>query len=295
MENSQENKKYGLIGTIIFHAVIVLVLFTSLSTPEPGHPYPDDIVIDFGNSETGLGQEEPQASQAPNPKPEEVEATTPPEPTQSVPVQDVVEETVTQDEPSEIAINEQKKKEIEKQKELDRKKREEDRIKKEEADRLKKIQEAKEAERQKELQRQADIIAEHNKYGSVFGKGKGQDGNGTTSGKDNMGRQDGSNTNNFGQAGLGNNGVQATLLGRSAVSLPVAKIQKNASGIVVVQVTVDRDGNVIKAVPGYKGSTTLDDDLLEAARRAAVESKFNVKHDAAIQQTGTIRYTFELQ
>jgi len=49
------------------------------------------------------------------------------------------------------------------------------------------------------------------------------------------------------------------------------------------------------AEPGYKGTNTLDESLLEAARKAALKARFNAKSDAAYTQTGTITYHFVLQ
>ncbi len=59
---------------------------------------------------------------------------------------------------------------------------------------------------------------------------------------------------------------------------PEFNIQKE--GIVVVEITVDRNGKVISATPGAKGSTLVDNTLYAAAKKAALESAFNVKSDA---------------
>ena len=58
---------------------------------------------------------------------------------------------------------------------------------------------------------------------------------------------------------------------------------------------VDRTGKVTSAEPGVKGSTTLDKDLLAAAKRAALASRFNNKPDAPIIQEGIITYVFRLR
>ena len=47
------------------------------------------------------------------------------------------------------------------------------------------------------------------------------------------------------------------LAGRQARSLPKPKYDIQQEGIVVVEVTVDRNGNVTQAIPGVKGSTHL--------------------------------------
>ncbi|MEE3463600.1 MAG: energy transducer TonB, partial [Candidatus Cryptobacteroides sp.] len=67
------------------------------------------------------------------------------------------------------------------------------------------------------------------------------------------------------------------------------------SGIVVVTISVDRYGNVIKAVPGADGTTVTDKNLWTAARKAAMETHFSQKSDAPEQQQGTITYIFNLK
>jgi TonB family protein len=74
---------------------------------------------------------------------------------------------------------------------------------------------------------------------------------------------------------------------------PAFNVQKD--GIVVVEVTVDRSGKVISATPGVKGSTLVDNTLYASAKKAALESRFNVKNDAAERQIGTITYHFKLE
>ena len=63
----------------------------------------------------------------------------------------------------------------------------------------------------------------------------------------------------------------------------------------MVEVTVDRLGNVTYANPGVKGSTTLDEYLLKSAKKAALGAKFDRKSGAPAYQKGTITYYFKLQ
>jgi TonB family protein len=93
--------------------------------------------------------------------------------------------------------------------------------------------------------------------------------------------------------GIGD-GVSFSLDGRIPSYLDVPKENFTEQGKVVVEITVDREGKVISATPGVKGSTTLDDYLLQVAKKAALQSKFNRKPNATIQK-GTITYRFVLQ
>ncbi len=94
-------------------------------------------------------------------------------------------------------------------------------------------------------------------------------------------------------AGQGS-GISFSLDGRDILYLQKPEYNYQTEGKVVVEITVDKNGIVTKAVPGVKGSTTLDDNLLHAAQKAALQSKFNTKPDATIQK-GTISYHFVLQ
>jgi outer membrane biosynthesis protein TonB len=62
-----------------------------------------------------------------------------------------------------------------------------------------------------------------------------------------------------------------------------------------VEVSVDRSGKVIQAVPGIKGSNTLDEYLLRVAKEAALEAQFEAKPDAPAVQKGSITYNFVLK
>lgn len=90
-------------------------------------------------------------------------------------------------------------------------------------------------------------------------------------------------------------GVKASISvpGRNSVgNRPSLIVYNNAEGIVVVDVWVDNYGNVTRAVPGGEGTTTMDKNLLEAARKAALETHFNMSAEAPATQEGTITYTF---
>ncbi len=72
-------------------------------------------------------------------------------------------------------------------------------------------------------------------------------------------------------------------------------IRYQNEGRVVVEVSVDRSGKVIQAIPGRKGSTTLDEYLLKVAKDAALKATFDPKADAPEIQKGTITYNFKLR
>lgn len=87
----------------------------------------------------------------------------------------------------------------------------------------------------------------------------------------------------------------AQVKGRKVLNgIPRPDYNVQESGIVVVNIWVDNYGNVVKAVPGGDGTTVLDKSLYAAARKAAMETHFNMSADAPAAQEGTITYYFNL-
>ena len=87
----------------------------------------------------------------------------------------------------------------------------------------------------------------------------------------------------------------ARVQGRSTVgNIPRPAYNVQESGIIVINIVVDNYGNVIRAVMG-DGSTVTDKTLYAAARKAALETHFNISADAPAMQEGTITYYFNLK
>ena len=63
-------------------------------------------------------------------------------------------------------------------------------------------------------------------------------------------------------------------------------------GTVVVSVSINKYGNVIKATPGAPGSTTNDEYLLTKAKQGAESALFNNVPTAPLEQTGYIIIPF---
>ncbi|MGB3343129.1 MAG: hypothetical protein WBA61_04390 [Aequorivita sp.] len=82
--------------------------------------------------------------------------------------------------------------------------------------------------------------------------------------------------------------------GRIAIFKKINPQKCNESGTVVVSIEVDRNGKVISATPGVRGTTNNSRCLLEPARTMALETKFNNDPKAPMSQTGKIIYRFSL-
>ena len=112
----------------------------------------------------------------------------------------------------------------------------------------------------------------------------------------NPGGKGGDGTSGTGQGnGAGGNGISYSLNGRTALQLPPPEYPKQRGGRVVVKVWVNRDGKVVRAESGEPGSTTFDQSLLEAAKKAALQAQFDVASNAPEIQTGTVTYVFQLK
>jgi protein TonB len=118
---------------------------------------------------------------------------------------------------------------------------------------------------------------------------------GNKKGDGNQGSIDGDpNSEVYEGGGIGKNGTAYQLGGRKVEykAKPIYNLQ--VEGKVVVIITVDRLGNVINAIPGAKGSTTLNKQLLQRAKIAALKTKFDPKQTAPTNQQGKIVYHFSL-
>lgn len=129
-------------------------------------------------------------------------------------------------------------------------------------------------------------------YGSGGTGGGTGGGNGTGTG---IGTGSGYGSGSGGGTGSGSGGGVGYSLGnRKAVSKPAPKYTCNEQGKVVVEVSVDRTGRTINAVAGIKGTTNTARCLLDQARIAAMNTKWDASSDAPEKQVGKIVYNFNL-
>lgn len=87
-------------------------------------------------------------------------------------------------------------------------------------------------------------------------------------------------------------GISYKLDNRQVKSIPKPNYNSKDEGIVVVDIWVDKKGNVTKAIAGSRGTTTTNNSLWKLAVDAAKRAKFDVKADAPEEQKGQITYNF---
>lgn len=100
------------------------------------------------------------------------------------------------------------------------------------------------------------------------------------------------NPNSNNPVGSNGNGISFSLNGRSSKNIPRPEYNSPEQGTVVVAITVDRNGKVIKALPGAVGTTTTDGTLKRLAEQAALKATFDANPNAPEEQIGTITYKF---
>lgn len=95
-------------------------------------------------------------------------------------------------------------------------------------------------------------------------------------------------------SGKGNGVGNYQLSGRKALSKPQPKYTCNEQGTVAVEITVNNEGIVTNATVGVRGTTNSAKCLLDQAKIAALNTKFDANATAPEKQVGKIIYSFKL-
>jgi len=255
--SEKKNKRNGIIGTILFHALLLVAfLFMGLTYQDPP-PTEEGISINFGYSDDGLGEVEPENTEE---------------------ITEIVKEKIIEEQIESTA-------EITTQSTVETLPVEKEEEKEEVIDKKKPIEEEIE-EKKPEVNKKALYPGKKNIENNSEGEIGGDKIIGAIDGDPNSELYDG--------GGIGEDGTAYQLGGRKAEykAKPIYDLQ--VEGKVVVAITVDRLGNVINAIPGIKGSTSLNKQLLQRAKNAALKTKFNPKITAPNNQQGKIVYHFSL-
>lgn len=85
------------------------------------------------------------------------------------------------------------------------------------------------------------------------------------------------------------------LAGRLLVKRPQITDNSRETGKVVVRIVVDRNGRVLKAEPGQKGTNTSSSILWEKAKQGALEARFSPRSDGPDEQYGTMTFIFKFK
>ena len=285
----KKNKVTGWLGTIVLHAVLLVLLFL-ISISKPKAQEEGGVPVMLGNMEVVQGSADPYTLTDVDilNEPKQSTDVSIPEPVPTPPVES--EMIVQEDEPT-VAVPKKEnpktasKKEVIK-KEVVKPKEKTEAEKRAEAERL--AAEKKAAEEKAAAELAAQRIA------GAFGKGTQMGSKGT--GEKGTGFQ-GSSTGNSsngqitGAGGYGSWDLNGRSLGPEGLPRPVYNVQEE--GRVVVTITVNPAGQVIHTSIN-KRTNTASAALRKAAEDAAHKARFNAV-SGVNNQTGTITYYFKLK
>ncbi|WP_430908914.1 energy transducer TonB [Maribacter sp. 2-571] len=298
------HKKQSFTLTTLLLSVLLLILFyIGLGYLDP--PEENGISVNFGTTDFGSGQVQPKEKIRSEPL-----DTPPVEPTkQEEAVEEMVEEepeeAAAEAAPAENVLTSEEEEAIRIKKAKDAKRRAEDAAKKKAADKIKreKAKAAKIAQQKKAAEEKArrEQEAKRRNLDEMMGGLNKSDGTASGSeGDDNRAGDKGQPggdpyaTSYYGSPGSGSGTGGYGLNGRSLVNKGKVQQECNEEGRVVVKIIVDRNGKVISATPGVKGTTNNAACLLEPAKKTAFMHKWNLDSKAPSQQVGFVVVNFKL-
>jgi outer membrane biosynthesis protein TonB len=269
--DTKHKRKSAVITAIILMLLVFGIFNYGMQYLDPPEEY--GLAINFGNSEVGSGEPVRKTKKVSTPKVVERQKVV--EEVKEVPKEIIKEEIITDDTAKDVPV-------VEKVKE----------VKKEPVKEVVKKEIPKEVPKPKPSKETQDALNNLLNGNSSDGKTKGEGDDKVTGVK---GKENGDLDSNkyYGNTGSGSGG-NYNLAGRKALSKPKEQPDCEEEGIVVVRITVDKNGKVVSAIAGVKGTTNTAACLLKPAREAALKTKWNSDSKAPSKQTGTIIYKFSL-
>ncbi len=286
--DTRHKKKSFTLTTLLLSAVLLLLFYIGLTYLDP--PIENGIAVNFGTMDFGSGPVQPMEKVRSEPKQVEsqpVEQVQPAEPQEAVTEEAPVEKVLTSNDEESIKIKQQEEAKRKADEAAEKAKAEAERIAREK-------REAEERQRQEQEAKKKNIDALIGGIGQSDGTTTGSEGNDNTPGDKGQPDGDPYATTYYGAPGSGTGTGGYGLNGRSLVDSGKVRQECNEEGRVVVRITVDRSGKVIKAEPGVKGTTNNAPCLLEPARKTAFMHKWNLDSNAPAQQIGFVVVNFKL-
>jgi hypothetical protein len=283
---SRKNLQAGSYTAVICILLLVIFLFVRWTLPPlPEMPADEGIEVNLGNSDQGLGKDQPFLPGQPSPQ--DQQAYTPPKVTPSEPeeVKDVETDDKNDDAP-EIKKPPVTKPKAEKIPEKDVVK-----------NTTKKVTEpvtnpTPAPPKPKAVYKGVNGNGTGGNEADTYKKGGNQ---GIAGGTGDQGRPGGDpdSKNYTGPGGKGNSGVSISrgLQGRKITQLPSFQDDFNENAKVAVDIKVDASGNVVSALYQPRGSTTAEGTMKAIAIRKAMQIKFN---STGSESMGTIVFNFKL-
>ncbi len=277
--DTRHKKKSFTLTTALLSVLLLLLFYIGLTYMDP--PIENGISVNFGTMEFGMGDQQPKEKirsepldipEPPNVQEEVVQ--------ESVP-EEVQEEVAEKEQPAEKVLTQESEEsiKIKQQQEAKRKADVAAKKAKAEADRI--VREKREAEEQKRKEQEAKKAELDKLMGGLNksdGSASGSEGDDNKPGDKGQPDGDPYATSYYGSPGSGSGTGGYGLNGRSLVNKGKVQQECNQEGRVVVKIVVDRNGKVISATPGVKGTTNNNPCLLDPARKTAFMHKWNLEH-----------------
>ncbi|WP_298479544.1 energy transducer TonB [uncultured Maribacter sp.] len=291
-----KHKKNSFTITTLLLSVLLLVLFyIGLTYMDP--PEENGISVNFGTTNFGSGRVQPKEKIRSEP------LDTPPEEImQEEVVEEQVQEQVSETEvvkevPTEKVLTQESEESIKVKQQQKAKKKADDAAKKAKAEAARIAKEKRDAEekiRKEKAAKKAKLDAMMGGLNKSDGTASGSEGDDAKAGDKGLPNGNPYATSYYGSPGSGSGTGGYGLNGRSLVNKGKVAQECNEAGRVVVKIIVDRNGKVISATPGVRGTTNNNPCLLEPAKRTAFKHKWNLDSKAPSQQVGFVVVNFKL-
>jgi outer membrane biosynthesis protein TonB len=269
----QQNKVKGIITSVTFHALLILLFYFLIGVKRPFPPLSDQggVMVNLGYMDEGTGTVQPMGVDNQVEVPQPVKA--------NPPVKTSNDKIITQ-ENSDVAISTKKnnKKDVKTQK-------------------TKPSLPVVEAPQNNTPPKPKSLYTGGTQNSST---GEGNDKTPGDKGQINGSPFGDSYTGgpglNGGPGGLGSgDGYNWKLKGRNLLVKPDISDKSQETGVVVIKIKVDKNGKVISADGPAQGSTTTSNYLLGLAKKAALGCKFDAPAGVPDEQFGTITFNFKVK
>ncbi len=306
--DTTHKKKSFTLTTLLLSILLLVLFYIGLTYMDP--PIENGISVNFGTTDFGSGRVQPKEKIRSEPM-----DNPPVEPVQQEVAQQVEEEemelpeeatekevpaekVLTQENEESIRIKKAKEaKEKAENAAAEVKRKVEDKAKKAKATAARIAKEKKDAEElaQREQEaKKAKLDALMGGLNTSDGTASGSEGDDDRAGDKGSPEGDPYATSYYGSPGSGSGTGGYGLNGRSLVNKGKVPQECNEAGRVVVKIVVDKNGKVITATPGVRGTTNNNPCLLEPARKTAFMHKWNLDSNAPNKQVGFVVVNFKL-
>jgi outer membrane biosynthesis protein TonB len=270
-DNPNDQRTAAVITAVYVALILSLFFLITFTKPEP--PEEDGgLLVDFGYTEEGYGEQEPAMTNETPVDPTPTTENTPTQSSENLATSDVEEAvSVNKTDDSKTKVTENTEKVVQKPKEEPV---------------LPKIEERKPNQRA---------------IFSGFARKTGSGSEGNTKGTGNMGVPDGGESDIYqgrstglGNAGDGGGMIGTGLSGRKMKNIPTIEDNSNKTGKIIIKVKVDNNGNVISADFTASGSTISDNELVDKCEAAARKAHFTPNEERDVDY-GTLVFTFKIK